>query len=317
MSNPRPRLNAFQRALACTRVRTLGWSVVRTAAAAGVSRQTIHKWLRRFDAQGVAGLADRSSRPHRSPRLTRIDVAVQICLERVRRRWGPHLLGYLLGVARSTVYAVLRRAQLQRLDGLRPHRPALRYEWPRPGDLVHLDVKRFGHIEPGWGWRTLGHLQNNTRLRRPGYEYAHVAVDDHSRWAEVAVLGDETPASAIAALEAVVRSFADRGVSIRRVLTDNGNCYRSFDFRDACARLGIRHLRTRPYTPRTNGKAERFIRTLQSDWAYVRLYRSSDERTAQLGAFLEAYRARPNVGLDGHTPACRFLAVNEVYGNHS
>jgi transposase InsO family protein len=316
VSNPRPRLNQFERYLACTRIEQ-GWSVARAATAAGVSRQTIHKWLGRYRAEGAAGLADRSSRPHRLPRLTRIDIAVRICVERVQRRWGPHLLGYLLGVARSTVYAVLRRAGLSRLDALEPRARVQRYEWPAPGELVHLDVKRLGHIEPGLGWRNQGRLAENHHRRTPGYEYCHVAVDDHSRWAEVAVLGDELPGSAVAALEGTVAQFARAGVRIRRVLTDNGNCYRSFDFRDACHRLGIRHLRTRPYTPRTNGKAERFIKTLQSDWAYARLYHSSIERTAALGRFLDDYRSRPNVALGGHTPTCRFIGVNDVSGNHT
>jgi transposase InsO family protein len=317
VAHPRPRLNVFERYLACIRVLERHWSVSAAAQAAGVSRQTIHKWLRRYRTEGVPGLADRSSRPWRMPGLTRIDLAVRICIERLARRWGPHLIGYLLGVARSTVYAVLRRAQLNRLDALRGRRAVVRYEWPAAGDMVHLDVKRLAHIEPGWGWRTLGRVANNTRRRTPGYLYCHVAVDDHSRWPEVAILGDEGPAAAIAALEGAVASFARAGVRVRRVLTDNGNCYRSFDFAAACRRLGIRHLRTRPYTPRTNGKAERFIKTLQADWAYARLYDSSDERTAALPAFLDGYRSRPNVALGGHSPICRFLSVNDLSGNHS
>jgi transposase InsO family protein len=317
VSHPRPRLNVFERYLACIRVLERHWSVSAAAQAAGVSRQTIHKWLRRYRADGVPGLADRSSRPWRMPGLTRIDLAVRICVERLARRWGPHLLGYLLGVARSTVYAVLRRAQLNRLDALHGRRAVVRYEWPAAGDMVHLDVKRLGHIEPGWGWRILGKRGNNTQRRRPGFEYCHVAVDDHSRWPEVAILGDETPGAAIAALEGAVASFARAGVRVRRVLTDNGNCYRSLDFAAACQRLGIRHLRTRPYTPRTNGKAERFIKTLQADWAYAQLYYSSDERTAALPAFLDGYRSRPNVALGGHTPMCRFLSVNDLSGNHT
>ena len=289
------------------------------ALALGVSRQTLHKWLRRFDAAGLPGLADRSSRPYRMPRLTRIDVAVRICVERMRRQWGPHLLGYLLGIARSTVYAVLRRAQLQRLDALIPRPRAQRYEWPTPGDLVHLDIKRFGRIADDRGWRNLGRQRSDRdRKTRPGagYEYAHVAVDDHSRWPETFLTPDERPASAVAALRLTTAAYAQRGIRVRRILTDNGGCYRSREFAAACQELGIVHWRTRPYTPRTNGKAERFIKTLQSAWAYVRLYRSSGERAATLPRFLETYRSRPNVALGGHTPACRFV-VNDVSGNHN
>lgn len=318
MSNPRPHLSVFERHLACVRVRELGWSVVAAALALGVSRQIVHRWLRRFDLEGLAGLTDRSSRPHRTPRLTRIDLAVQICLERVRRKsWGPQRLGYLLGMARSTVYAVLRRAGLARLDALRPRPRALRYEWPAAGELVHLDTKRLGKIPPdGASWRNVGRVRANHRKRQAGYEYCHVSVDDHSRWAEVSRLADERPASAIAALEATVANYARRGIRIKRVLTDNGNCYRSADFAAACRQLGIEHWRTRPYHPRTNGKAERFIRTMLQDWAYVALYPTNDDRAAALAPFLEDYRSRPHTGLGGHAPICRFV-VNEVSGRNS
>ena len=320
MSNPRPRLGVYERHLLCRRVREQGWSVIAAARAAGISRQSAHKWLRRFDAEDLAGLDDRSSRPHRMPRLTRIDLAVAICVERQNARSGPHQLSYALRIARSTIYAVLRRAGMNRLASLVVRRPVLRYEWPSPGDLVHLDVKRFARIGPGGGWRNLGRAGGDGRraIRRPdaGYEYAHVAVDDHSRWPDVLMATDELAHSAVVALEAVSAAYARVGVRIRRILTDNGSCYRSLDFAAACRRLGIEHWRTRPYTPRTNGKAERFIKTLQLDWAYTRLYRSSHERRAALPGFLAAYRVRPNVALHGHTPSCRF-PVNNVSGNHS
>ena len=319
MVNARPRLNPYQRELACKRVQAEGWSVIATAHAAGVSRQTVHKWLRRFTAEGPAGLADRSSRPARMPRLTRIDRAVQICFERVARRVGPHELALLLGIARSTIYAVLRRAELQRLDAVVAKRRVLRYEWPAPGDLVHLDIKRFGRIAPDMGWRNLGRPRNDAiRKRRiAGYEYCHVAVDDHSRLPDAALFADQTGASAVAALEQVWGRYLRAGVRIKRVLTDNGSCYRSLDFRAACRRLGIAHWRTKPYTPRTNGKAERFIKTLQERWAYARLYRSSAERAATLPDFLEQYSHRRSPTLDGHTPLCRFFGVNNLSGNHT
>lgn len=212
------------------------------------------------------------------PRLTRIDIAVRICSERAQRRVGPHELALLLGIARSTIYAVLRRAELHRLGALVAKRPVLRYEWPQPGDLVHLDVKRFGRIPEAGGWRNLGRRLANAVKRHAGYEYCHVAVDDHSRLPDALLLSDQRGASAVRALEQLWGRYLRAGVRIRRVLTDNGSCYRSLDFRAACERLGIAHWRTKPYTPRTNGEAERFIKTLQERWAYVRLYRSSAER---------------------------------------
>jgi transposase InsO family protein len=318
---PKPRLNAYQRYLICSRVHLESWRVSAAARAAGVSRQTAHKWLRRFRTEGEHGLADRSSRPWRTPRQTRIDLAAQICSERLRRRWGPHRLAYALGMPRSTVYAVLRRAQLSRLGALRVRRAVLRYEWPQCGDLVHLDTKRLGRIAPDGGWRNRGRRGGDGQraLRRPRsrYEYCHVAVDDHSRLPLVQIHPDELPASAVATLEHTWSTYLRAGVRIKRVLTDNGNCYRSLDFAAACARLSIRHWRTRPYTPRTNGKAERFIKTLQERWVYARLYRSSDERAQALPAFLAEFALTPHTGLDGHTPACRFAAVNDVSGNHT
>ena len=317
MVNPRPRLNAYQRHLVCERVRTEGWSVIAAAQAAGVSRQTVHKWLQRFAQEGPAGLADRSSRPARMPRLTRIDLAVRICWERTTRRVGPHELALLLGIARSTIYAVLRRAELNRLGSLVAKVRVLRYEWPAPGDLVHLDIKRFGRIPEDGGWRNLGRTLANAVKRGAGYEYCHVAVDDHSRLPDAVLLADQKAGSAVQALEQVWGRYLRDGVRIKRILTDNGSCYRSLDFRAACARLGIEHWRTRPYTPRTNGKAERFIKTLQEKWAYARLYRSSAERAATLPDFIAEYSHRRSPTLDGHTPLCRFFGVNNLSGNHT
>ena len=315
--NPKPRLNAYQRHLACSRVRTGGWTVIAAAAAAGVSRQTVHKWLGRFAQEAAAGLTDRSSRPHRMPRLTRIDLVVRICVERTTRKVGPHELALQLGIARSTIYAVLRRAELNRLGAWVAKQRVLRYEWPTPGDLVHLDIKRFGRIPDDGGWRNLGRALANRIKRGAGYEYCHVAVDDHSRLPDAILLPDQRGASAVAALEQVWGRYLRAGVRIKRILTDNGSCYRSLDFRAACDRLGIEHWRTKPYTPRTNGKAERFIKTLQERWAYARLYRSSSERAAALPDFLSEYRHRRSPTLDGHTPLCRFFGVNDLSGNHS
>jgi len=317
VSNPKPRLNPYQRDLLCRRVREEHWKVSVAAQAAGISRQTAHKWIGRYAREGVGSLADRSSRPHRMPRLTRIDLAVQICVERTARRVGPHELALLLGLARSTIYAVLRRAELSRLDVLVPKLRVIRYEWPAPGDLVHLDIKRFGRIPDAAGWRNLGRRVADAHRRHAGYEYCHVAVDDHSRLADAVILPDQRGDSAVRALEQVWGRYLRAGVRIRRILTDNGGCYRSLDFAAACKRLGIVHWRTKPYTPRTNGKAERFIKTLQEKWAYARLYRSSAERASTLAPFLDAYSQRRSPTLGGHTPVCRFFGVNDLSGNHS
>ena len=316
MVNPKPRLNPYQRQLLCQRVREEHWKVSAAARAAGISRQTAHKWLARAAREGSGDLADRSSRPHRMPRLTRIDLAVRICVERTTRQVGPHELALLLGIARSTIYAVLRRAELHRLGAWVAKVRVLRYEWPAPGDLVHLDIKRLGRIPEDGGWRNLGRRLANRVKRHAGYEYCHVAVDDHSRLPTVAIHGDQRSESAIQALKQVWGRYLRAGVRIKRILTDNGSCYRSLDFRAACLRLGIEHWRTRPYTPRTNGKAERFIKTLQERWAYARLYRSSAERAAELPGFLDEYSQRRSPTLGGHTPLCRF-GVNDLSGNHS
>ena len=285
MVKPTPRLNPYLRHLVCQRVREEHWSVTAAARAAGVSRQTAHKWLARAAREGPPGLADRSSRPPRMPRLTRIALAVRICVERTTRRVGPHELALLLGMARSTIYAVLRRAELSRLGAWRAKVRVLRYEWPAPGDMVHLDIKRLGRIPEDGGWRNIGRRLASRVKGHVGYEYCHVAVDDHSRLPDVAMHPDQKSDSAIRALEQVWGRYLHAGVRIKRILTDNGGCYRSLDFAAACHRLGIEHWRTKPYTPRTNGKAERFIKTLQEKWAYVRLYRSSSERTAALAHF--------------------------------
>ena len=323
MLDARPRLESYQRELLCLRTRKEGWSVSAAARAAGVSRQTAHKWLRRFDRDGPRGLAPRSHRPWRIPRHTRIDLVVRIYQLRDGEGLGPHDIGYALDLAPSTVYAVLRRAGISRRRELARSGATVRYEWPRPGDLVHLDTKKLGRILLDRGWRRLGRQEADRRRRRgrgAGYEFLHVFVDDHSRRADVHVLSDEGGAAAAAALRGVWSAYLRQGVRIKRILTDNGSCYRSRVFRECCGGLGIRHLRTRPYTPRTNGKAERFIKTLLERWAYRRLYRSTEERRAVLPVFLEDYRHRRTATLGGHTPMCRFrglAAVNDQSGNHS
>ena len=240
-----------------------GRPVAHVAAEMGVARQTAHRWWRRFVAEGESGLQDRSCRPRRSPRRT--PRALERRIERLRRRQklGPVRIGYRLGLAASTVYRVLCRLGLQRLSWLdRPTgRVIRRYEHPHPGDLLHMDIKKLGRIPPGGGWRAHGRGRAGAR-QRVGYAYIHSAVDDHSRLAYSEVLADERAVTVVAFWRRALAWFADRGVTAQAVLTDNGSAYRSADFARACLAAGIRHRRTRPYRPQTNGKVERFNRTL-------------------------------------------------------
>jgi transposase InsO family protein len=310
------RLNEYGRRLLAERVLDEGWSVATAARAQGVSRSTGHKWVRRFRAEGVAGLADRSSRPHRSPRATPAPEIGRILAARQELRWGPDRLGPLLGHPASTVAAVLRRTGQPRLADLdRPTGvPVRRYEVCHPGALVHQDHKKLGRIPDGGGHRLLGR-STETRARKLnlGYDHFEVVVDDRSRRALVVQVPDETGASAAAALEIALATFASEGIRVERLLTDNGRAYRSNAYRDA---LGDRrHSRTRPYRPQTNGKAERFIGTLLTEWAYARLYPSNEARLAALPAWLDFYnQRRPHTALGGLSPS---VVVNNVRGDHS
>ena len=240
-----------------------GRPVAHVAAEMGVARQTAHRWWRRFVAEGESGLQDRSCRPRRSPRRT--PRALERRIERLRRRQklGPVRIGYRLGLAASTVYRVLCRLGLQRLSWLdRPTgRVIRRYEHLHPGDLLHMDIKKLGRIPPGGGWRAHGRGRAGAR-QRVGYAYIHSVDDDHSRLAYSEVLADERAVTVVAFWRRALAWFADRGVTAQAVLTDNGSAYRSADFARACLAAGIRHRRTRPYRPQTNGKVERFNRTL-------------------------------------------------------
>lgn len=308
------KLTPAGRQLLVRRILVEGWPPATAAEMLGVSRATAYKWLRRYRAEGVPGLEDRSSRPHRRPRaLPERDVR-RILLARRRLRVGPHRLGPLLGHPRSTVYGVLRRhghsrlAHADRLTGT-----PVRYVRERPGELVHVDVKRLGRVPPGGGHRILGDVAR--RERGIGYDYLHVAVDDATRVAYVAVRPDELAASTVSFITEAVAHFADLGIEVERVMTDNAMTYtRSRSLAALLTDLGIRHLRTRPRRPQTNGKAERFIGTLQREWAYARLYRSNDERLASLPGWVDAYnRRRPHAGLGGQTPMA--VLVNKVDGN--
>lgn len=310
------KLTPAGRQLLIRRILVEGWPPATAAEMLGVSRATAYKWLRRYRSEGEAGLEDRSSRPHRRPRaLPERDVR-RILLARRRLRVGPHRLGPLLGHPRSTVYGVLRRhghsrlAHADRLTGT-----PVRYVRERPGELVHVDVKRLGRVPDGGGHRILG--PSARRDRGIGYDYLHVAIDDATRVAYVAVRPDEQASSTVSFITEAVGFFAARGVHVERVMTDNAWTYtHSTSLAALFARLGIRHVRTRPRRPQTNGKAERFIGTLQREWAYARLFRSNHERLTSLPGWVDAYnRQRPHAGLDGQTPMA--ILVSKVDGNDS
>jgi len=295
------RLTVHGRRTVCRRVLEEGWTLSRAAWAAGVSRQTASKWLHRFLAEGDAGLANRSTRPHRSPLKLATRHVARIVRARLRLRWGPHRLAWSLGYPRSTIYQVLRRLGLSRRSALTPREPTRRYEWPVPGDLVHLDTKKLGRID-GVGKRFGG----PRRSRALGWNHVHVAIDDHSRLAYAEELADELGTTATAFTMRAIAFFSSHGIEVRRVLSDNGTCYRSRVFRDTLAAAGIRTLRTRPYTPRTNGKAEAMVGALLRGWAYRRPYASSAERADALSTFLHTYNHHlPHGGLDGARPIDR------------
>ena len=276
------------------------------ARAYHISRQTLRKWVQRYQAEGAAGLADRSSRPQRCPRrLPR--VRRRQIERRRRRRWSSLRIARDLRLPIASVVREQRRLGLPQLARLEPPRPAHRYEWPHAGDLLHLDAKKLGRFA------RVGHRIHGDRTRhtsRAGWEHVHVAVDDATRLAYVAILPDEGERSATQFLEHALRYFAHRHIGIARVMTDNGNGYRSRRFAAAVAAHSVRHLRTRPYTPRTNGKAERFIRTLLHEWAYAQAYRTSAARALALPHYVGYYNAaRPHTGIGGITPRQKLAAI--------
>jgi transposase InsO family protein len=282
------------------------WSLRRAAERFQVSPTTAARWAGRYRQQGAAGMVDRSSRPHRSPRRTPTRTERRIIKVRVIRRWGPARIGFLLGVHPSTVHRVLSRYGLARLAWLdrATGRVIRRYEHGAPGDLVHLDVKKLGRIPDGGGWRVHGRAHRPNSHRGRGYAFLHTALDDHSRLAYSEILTDERKETAAAFWTRAAAYFTSCGISVQRVLTDNGNCYRSFDFRDA---LGdVVHKRTRPYRPQTNGKVERFHRTLADEWAYAEAYASDTERAAAYPDWLHRYNHhRGHTALGGRPPASR------------
>jgi transposase InsO family protein len=284
----------------------------------GISRQTVYKWVRRWRAEGAAGLADRSSRPHRMPRRTSADKVAAILAARRAQHAGPVRLAAILGIAASTVGAVIRRAGMPRLADvdrltgqlLRGRRHSdRRYEREQPGELLHVDVKKLGRVPAGGGWRVHGRSEQ-VRGRGIGWDYVHVAIDDHTRLAYAEVLPDEQTGACAGFLTRAVAWFASHGVTIRRVLTDNALSYRrGTAWITTCAALGIERRFIQPGRPWTNGKAERFNRTLQTEWAYATAWASNDERTAALDGWLEHYNTdRSHSALGGRPPVSRLAA---------
>jgi transposase InsO family protein len=302
-----------------------GWSISAAAAFFHVSWPTAAKWARRYLELGEVGMADRSSRPHVQPSRTPLAVVKRILHLRIRLRLGPVQIAGRLSMSASTVHAVLVRCRLNRLSHLDAvtGEPARRYEHERPGALIHVDVKKLGNIPDGGGWRFVGRRQgsqhraamadkpsNPWRNRLMGQAFVHTVIDDHSRVAYAEVHDDETAATAIGVLNRAVSWYAERGVSIERVLSDNGSAYRSHAWRTACAQLGIRPRWTRPYRPQTNGKIERFHRTMADGWAFSRLYRSESARRAALPAWLHFYNHhRPHTAI-GRIPPIARLSSN-------
>jgi transposase InsO family protein len=284
-------------------VRRMGDKPAATVAAGfGVSLRTARKWMSRYRLGGVAALADKSSRPHRCrSKLTEQDLVFVLAL-RKERLTGDEI-ALRLGLCRSSVFRALRKLGCSRLSSLEEKEPIQRYQWEKPGQLSHLDIKRLGKIDG------VGHKKAGTRQvcrRRPGWEYLHVRVDDASRAAYTTVLPNETAESAIEFLWFAVVWYASHGIKVERILTDNGACYKSWKFRNACREFGIKHKRTRPYRPRANGKAERFIRTALKEWAYKYTYTHSWKRTAYLPIWTHRYNfPRPHTALGRKPPASK------------
>jgi transposase InsO family protein len=311
------------RAIMVRRVIEDGLTLAEAAEAAGVSVRTAGKWTRRFRAEGEAGLLDRSSAPRHIHNATPAERVEAIAALRRVRLTGPEI-AETLEMATSTVSAVLGRIGLGKLSRLEQPEPIRRYEKSRPGELIHIDVKKLGRIVGGAGHRVLGHhgrRYNPTKIdgsgvprRQVGWECVHVCVDDATRLAYVEVLPDEQAPTAIGFLKRALAFYRAHGIEVERLMTDNGSAYRSTAHALACRALGIKHLRTRPYRPQTNGKAERFIRTMLREWAYAAVYGSSPDRAAALSGWLERYNFRRRHGALGHRPP--IARLRELNGNN-
>lgn len=309
------RLTPYRRGELVQRL-TSGVPAVRVARELGISVRTTRKWWARYRAEGPPGLHDRSSRPAMSPRQTPAAVALGMKVLRMQR-WTCAQIGQAVGVSAATAARILRRAGLSRRERLGAPPLVQRYEHLTPGALLHLDTKKLGRVS-GLGHRITGHVARLHRTPGIGWEHLHIAVDDHSRVAYVELLPDDHGVTVAGFLRRAVGWFRTRGVRIRRVLTDNGSGYRSRSFRATCRGLHIRPRRTRPYTPRTNGKAERFIQTALREWAYCRPYYSSADRARMLPLWLEHYNcARPHASLGQQPPLSRLPAGNNLMPVHS
>ncbi|WP_306311187.1 IS481 family transposase [Streptomyces hydrogenans] len=318
MPHRNARLTVFGRRLLVERIRS-GRPVAHVAAEMGISRATAHKWIRRWRAEGDAGLHDRSSRPRTTPHRTAAAVEEQVCELRRTRKLGPARIGPILGLPASTVHRILTRHRLNRLAWLdRPTGTVIRrYERDRPGELVHVDVKKLGRIPDGGGHRTLGRQAGRVTRSSVGFDYVHSAVDDHSRLAYSEIHPDEKVATCAGFLARAAAFFQAQGITrIERVLTDNAWAYRKgLAWKNVLADLGATGKLTRAYRPQTNGKVERFNRTLLDEWAYIRPYTSNTERTAALTDFLHTYNHhRCHTALDGHPPITR---VNNPAGQYT
>jgi transposase InsO family protein len=300
------RTTPASRAEMVRRVRDEGQAPGVVAKAFGVETKTVRKWVGRFEAEGRAGLEDRSSSPKRLREPTPPETVDRIVALRRQRLPGKQIAAET-GVSRSTVSRILCGARLSRAKDLDPPEPAVRYEREHPGELIHIDIKKLGRFEQ-IGHRITGDRtgQSNSRRRGIGWEYVHVCIDDASRIAFSQIQPNEKKESAIATLEAALTYYASLGVTVTRVMTDNGACYKSHAFRDFCRERRLKHIRTRPYTPKTNGKAERFIQTSLREWAYAKAYPTSEHRAAELSAWLHRYNwHRPHGGIGSHTPISR------------
>ena len=291
------------------------------AEVAGVCPRTVRKWVDRYRREGTAGLRDRSSRPHRLYRPTPQAVVEQV--ETLRRgRCTGQQIAVGLRLSPATVSRILRRLGLNRIRALEPSEPVRRYERERPGEMIHVDIKKLGRID-GIGHRITGDRsgQSNRRSRGEGlgWEFVHVAIDDNSRIAFAKVMPNEKKRSATTFLKAALAYYQSLGIKVERVMTDNGSCYKSFAFRSACKRLRLKHIRTKPYTPKTNGKAERFIQTCLREWAYAQAYNHSRQRTGELPFWLHRYNwHRPHAGIGAKTPISRLgLAEDNLLRLHT
>jgi transposase InsO family protein len=316
MAHRRAMLTPFGRLLLVQRVREMNWSVPRAAESAGVSRMTVYKWLHRFESEGLAGLQDRSSRPRRSPRTTPAEQTRAVLELRRRLRWGPHRIAPQLGLPRSTVYEILRRAGESRLsDGDRSTGLRIRYVREHPGELLHLDIKKLGRVPPGGGHALLG---NSARHHRGGgWEFLHVAVDDCSRVAFAQLREGEDGRHAAEFLLATAQHFRALGVHIERVMTDRAYAYiQSKRFRAALDEIGAKHKLTAAFHPQTNGKAEAFIKTSLREWAYVQLYSSNEDRRQALLVWLDYYNHhRTHTELENRPPIA--VLVSNVGGKYN